>query len=86
MKRVLLTQKIHPEALKLMQGKVEIMVSSSPDDEVVRKQISGCHGLVVRSATRLSRQTIFAADSLEVIARTGSCQVVNFFWDDCPGL
>ena len=72
MKKVFLTQEIHPDALKLMQGKVEIMVSPSPDDEVIRSQVSGCHGLVVRSATRLSRETIFAADSLEVIARTGA--------------
>ena len=72
MKKVLFTQKIHPDALKLMQGRVEIIVSPSPDDKVVRNWISGCHGLVVRSATKLSRQTIFAADSLEVIARTGA--------------
>lgn len=72
MKKVLLTQQIHPDALKLIQGKAEIVVSPSPDDEVVRRNIPGCHGLVVRSVTRLSRQTIFAADSLEVISRTGA--------------
>ena len=72
MKKVLLTQEIHPDALKLMQGNAEAIVSPSHDDKVVRNHISGCHGLVVRSATRLSRGTIFAADSLEVIARTGA--------------
>lgn len=72
MKRVLLTQEIHQDALKLMDGKVDVALSPSPEDEVVREHVAGVAGLVVRSATRLSRETIFAADSLEVIARTGA--------------
>ena len=72
MKKVLLTQDIHQDALALLKEKVEVIISESPDDNVVRSCISGCHGIIVRSATKLIRETIFEADTLEVIARTGT--------------
>lgn len=72
MKRVLLTEKIQPEMLEFLRQKTEVIISPEPKDEVVRKHVIGCNGLLVRSRTKLSRETIYAADSLEVIARTGT--------------
>lgn len=71
-KRVLLTQPINAEAQSLLAGRAEVTVAPGPDDATIRAHITGCHGLIVRSATRLSRATIMAADCLEVIARTGA--------------
>ncbi|MFO7929545.1 MAG: hydroxyacid dehydrogenase [Candidatus Humimicrobiaceae bacterium] len=72
MAKVLLGQKIHKDAMNFLKNKgFEIIVSSSPEDEVVRKQIKDIDGLVVRTATKLSRETILAAKRLKVIGRTG---------------
>ncbi|MHB1347912.1 MAG: hydroxyacid dehydrogenase [Candidatus Humimicrobiaceae bacterium] len=73
MRKVLLSQEIHEDALKLLKDKgFEITVSSSPDDETVRKLVYDADAIIVRTATKLSRETIFSAPSLKVIARTGA--------------
>jgi D-3-phosphoglycerate dehydrogenase len=73
MKTVLLSQEIHKDAIKLMKKKgYKVVISSSPDDEMVRKYITDASAIIVRTATKLSRETIFSAKKLEVIARTGS--------------
>ena len=72
MKKVLLAQPISENAVKFLKEKVEVMVSPDPEDSVVRAHLKGCHGLIIRTGTRLSRETIMTADSLEVISRTGA--------------
>jgi len=72
MKRVLLCQDIHPEGRRVLEGHVEIVVAPDPREETVRAIIGGFHGVVVRTATRLGRETIRAATALEVIGRTGA--------------
>lgn len=71
--KVLLTQEIHEDAIKFLRDKdFKVVISPSPDDEIVRKYISDVDAIIVRTATRLSRETIFSAKKLKVIARTGS--------------
>ncbi len=71
--KVLLGQKIHPHAMELLQKKgFEIIISPSPEDEVVRDHITHADGIIVRTATRLSRESIYAAKQLKVIGRTGA--------------
>jgi len=73
MKKILLSQEIHKDAINLMLKKgYKVVISSSPDDETVRKYITDANAIIVRTATKLSRKTIFSAQKLEVIARTGS--------------
>jgi len=71
--KVLLGQKIHPDAMNLLKANgFDIIVSPSPEDEVVRKYIEDAEGVIVRTATKLSRDTIMAAKKLKVIGRTGA--------------
>jgi len=73
MKKVLLTQKIHEEAISLLKKhKVEVIISPSPDDKIVRKYIIDVDGIIVRTTTKLSMDTIFSAKKLKVISRTGA--------------
>ncbi|MCL5070870.1 MAG: hydroxyacid dehydrogenase [Actinobacteria bacterium] len=73
MKKVLLSQEIHKDAISFLKEKgFEIFISPSPEDEVVRKYIADINAIIVRTATKLSRDTIFAAKKLKVIARTGT--------------
>jgi D-3-phosphoglycerate dehydrogenase len=73
MNKVLLSQEIHKDAVKLLKDKgFEIVVSPSPEDEAVRQLAFDADAIIVRTATKLSRETIFSASNLKVIARTGA--------------
>lgn len=73
MSKVLLSQEIHKDAVKLLKDKgFEVIVCSSPEDKAVRKLAFDADAVIVRTATKLSRETIFSAPSLKVIARTGA--------------
>lgn len=56
----------------MLEGRVEVVVAPDPREETVRAIIGGFHGVIVRTATRLGRETIDAATALEVIGRTGA--------------
>jgi D-3-phosphoglycerate dehydrogenase / 2-oxoglutarate reductase len=73
MSKVLLSQEIHKDAVKLLREKgFEVIVCPSPEDEEVRKLAFDTDAIIVRTATKLSRETIFSAPNLKVIARTGA--------------
>ena len=73
MSKVLLSQEIHKDAVKLLKDKgFEVIVCPSPEDEAVRKLAFDADAVIVRTATKLSRETIFSASNLKVIARTGA--------------
>jgi D-3-phosphoglycerate dehydrogenase len=73
MKKVLLSQEIHKDAISFLKQKgFELFTAPSPEDETVRKYVAEADGIIVRTATKLSRETIFAASRLKVIARTGA--------------
>lgn len=71
MKKILLAQKIPEEVVSPLRQEFQIDLSPSPDDETIRSIIGDYDGLLVRTATKLSRDTIFAAEKLKVIGRTG---------------
>lgn len=71
--KVLLGQSIHEQAVKLLkENNIEVVISPSPEDEVVRQHIVDADAIIVRTATKLSRETIEAAPNLKVIGRTGA--------------
>jgi len=73
MKKVLLSQEIHNDAIRFLKDKGFVVeITPSPEDEVVRKYTGDADAIIVRTATKLSRDTIFSAKKLKVIARTGA--------------
>jgi len=71
--KVLLSQEIHKDAVDFLKEKgFELIYSLSPEDEKVRQHIIDADAVIVRTATKLSRETIFAASRLKVIGRTGA--------------
>ena len=73
MSKVLLAQEIHKDACQFLKDKgFEIEISPSPNEEVIIQHIQNVDAIIVRTATKLSRNTIFSADNLKVIARTGT--------------
>ncbi|MCG9478881.1 MAG: hydroxyacid dehydrogenase [Actinomycetia bacterium] len=71
--KVLLGQNIHEQAINLLkENGLKIEISPSPEDEVVREHIADADAIIVRTATKLSRETIQTAQKLKVIGRTGA--------------
>lgn len=68
MKRVLLTEKIHPDAVKLLEKHFEVIQGSGV--EHVSEQLLGCEGVLVRSA-HVTASDMEKNPQLKVIAKHG---------------
>ncbi len=71
MKKILLAEPIDQAGMKFLEGKAEIIISPDPSGESVGRLLREAHGLVVRTATKVTRSMIESAPHLEVISRTG---------------
>jgi len=71
-RKVLLTEKIHPTAVEFLQERAEIVVAPDPSEATVKMHIGDVHGVILRTATRMTRELIESAPGLMVISRTGA--------------
>lgn len=71
MNRILLSEPIDKAGMKVLEGKAEIIVSPDPSDATVGDLLRDADALIVRTATRVSREMIRGAPKLKVISRTG---------------
>jgi D-3-phosphoglycerate dehydrogenase len=71
LKKVLLAEAIDEAGMKVLTGKVDILISPDPSGETVGQLLKDAHGLIVRTATKVTRSMIKSAPRLEVISRTG---------------
>ncbi|SKC36138.1 hydroxyacid dehydrogenase [Maledivibacter halophilus] len=71
MKKVLVTEPIHEEGLKILkEGKVEVVMGKSTKIEKLMDQAIGCHGILIRSA-QIPGELIKNIPALKVIAKHG---------------
>lgn len=73
MQRVLISDKLSQKGVEILQQAqgIEATVSTGLSEEELIKEIGSYHGLIVRSATKVTARVIEAAESLQVIARAG---------------
>ena len=71
MKKVVVAEPIDEAGMKVLMGKVEIVISPDPSGESVGRLLREAQGLIVRTATKVTRSMIESAPHLEVISRTG---------------
>jgi D-3-phosphoglycerate dehydrogenase len=72
MGRVLLADTIEESAIaKIKAAGLEVVVRNKDTDGAIEDQIKGFDCVVVRSATKITREVIEAADSLKLIVRAG---------------
>jgi D-3-phosphoglycerate dehydrogenase len=71
-KKVLVCDSVAKDAIKIMEdaGLVVDVKTGLPEDEIV-KIIADYHGMIVRSATKVTAKIIDAAKGLQVVARGG---------------
>jgi D-3-phosphoglycerate dehydrogenase len=71
LKKVVVAEPIDEAGMKVLMGKVDIVISPDPSGESVGRLLREAQGLIVRTATKVTRPMIESAPHLEVISRTG---------------
>jgi D-3-phosphoglycerate dehydrogenase / 2-oxoglutarate reductase len=71
LKTILLSEPIEQAAIKLIEGKAQIVVSPDPSEVTVGRLLEEADALILRTATRVNREMIQKAPRLRVISRTG---------------
>lgn len=71
MHKVLLSEPIDEAGMRVLKGRVEVIISPDPSGESVRRLLQDAHALIVRTATQVTREMIERASQLKVISRTG---------------
>ncbi|MCL5069915.1 MAG: hydroxyacid dehydrogenase [Actinobacteria bacterium] len=69
-KKVLITQPIHEEGIKLLEKEVKVIMASGFDEKTLIKESADCDGILVRTAI-ISGKVIENALKLKVIGRHG---------------
>ncbi|MDA8092099.1 MAG: phosphoglycerate dehydrogenase [Nitrospiraceae bacterium] len=73
MKKVLISDSISPKGVEILKSAgLEVDVQTGLPPEELKKIIGAYHGLVIRSATKVTADIISAAENLKVIGRAGS--------------
>ncbi|MDI6642932.1 MAG: hydroxyacid dehydrogenase [Candidatus Hodarchaeaceae archaeon] len=70
--KILVTDKIHEDGAKLLKGFAEVSVATGLTSAELLERIKGYDVLVVRSATKVTKEVIDAGKQLRVIARAGA--------------
>jgi D-3-phosphoglycerate dehydrogenase len=71
LKTVLLSEPIEDAAIKLLEQKTSVLISPDPSEVSVGRLMEEADALIVRTATRITREMIEKARRLKVISRTG---------------
>ncbi|MGH2948826.1 MAG: phosphoglycerate dehydrogenase [Solirubrobacteraceae bacterium] len=71
MSRVLVKEKIADSGVALLRERFEVDLGLEWDDAELADRIGAYHGILIRSATRLTADLIARADNLRVIGRAG---------------
>lgn len=71
MKKVLLSEPIDDAGMKILEGKVEVVVSPDPSEQSVGRLLRDADALILRTATQVNREMIVGSANLKVISRTG---------------
>ncbi len=72
MARVLIADSVAESAVqKMKEAGLELVLRDASKDGPIEEQIKGFDGVVVRSATKITREVIEASDKLKVVVRAG---------------
>lgn len=72
MKKVLLSQVINPAGMKVLEGKVELVILADTTIETIKKMVIDVEGIILRTNIKVTREIMEAAYSLKIISRTGA--------------
>jgi D-3-phosphoglycerate dehydrogenase len=71
--KVLISDPLAPEGVQIFKDQgFEVEVKTGLKPEELKEAIKGVHGLVIRSATKVTADLLAAADTLKVVGRAGT--------------
>ena len=70
--KILVADPIHDDGVKALREFAEVEVATGLTPAKLLERLNGCEVLVVRSATKVTKEVIDAGEKLEVIARAGA--------------
>ncbi len=71
MNTILLSEPIEESAIKLREAKAHVVVSPDPSDAIAGRLLEEADALILRTATRVTREMLHKAKRLKVVSRTG---------------
>lgn len=71
MNKILLSEAIHESGIRLLENRAEVIVCPEPTEQAIASFIGDVDALIIRTAGKVTRQTIKQAGRLKVISRTG---------------
>jgi D-3-phosphoglycerate dehydrogenase len=72
MTKILITDPIHEDGIEILRGFAEVEISPGLERVELMKKVKECEVLVVRSATKVTKEVINAGERLRIIARAGA--------------
>jgi len=77
--KVLISDNLGEIGFQMLQREagIEVDVKTGLSPEALRAQIAPYHGLVIRSATKVTEELLDAAENLKIIGRAGNTGVAT---------
>ncbi len=72
MTKILLSQEIHPEGRKILEGKFDILLPPDTSQAALEAAVRDAEGIILRTTSAVTREVIAAAPKLKIISRTGA--------------
>jgi len=72
MTRILLSQEIHPEGRKILEGKFDIYLPRDTSQEALVEAARDADGIILRTTSSVTREVIENAPRLKIVSRTGA--------------
>ncbi|TYP57853.1 hydroxyacid dehydrogenase [Thermosediminibacter litoriperuensis] len=70
--KVLLSQEIHPEGKKLLEGKFEILTAPDTSQQTLISMVKDVDAIILRTTSKITKEVIENAPKLKIISRTGA--------------
>jgi D-3-phosphoglycerate dehydrogenase len=72
MTKILLSQEIHPQGRKILEGRFDILLPPDTSQEALAGAVREAEGIILRTTSSVTRDVIAAAPKLKIISRTGA--------------
>ena len=72
MTALLLSQDIHAEGRKLIEGKFDIFLPEDTSQEALLRAVGRAEGMILRTTSSVTAEVVAAAPKLKIISRTGA--------------
>ena len=72
MTRILLSQEIHPDGRKILDGRFDVFLPDDPSQEAFARAAVEAEGIILRTTSHVTAGIIAAAPKLKIVSRTGA--------------